>query len=230
MSLDENDINTKTTYIMKVLNKIDSKIEEIHKKIKDINHIYMQYEFNKTLKLSQTSSYLKFQVDYLFNEINYFKNIKKYFIKKFVDELYSISDCIILILISLDNLDIGYIDEKENIMKKIIKVTVQKNINSSKITELVNSLMNNLKLSCDFIELFNTFIVTSHNQNKKKNIHSNNFKINLMNKKNHFDLESNKYREQLNILISYFYSFSESIDLQLDKQKLLHFFISNKNI
>ena len=98
---------------MKVLNKIDLKIEEIEKKITEINHIYIQYEFNKNLKLEQPLSYLKFQVDFLYNEKKYFYNIKKYFTKKFVDELYGISDFIILILISLEDLDIGYTEEKK---------------------------------------------------------------------------------------------------------------------
>ena len=119
-------ISNKTSYIMKVLNKIDLKIEEIEKKITEINHIYIQYEFNKNLKLEQPNSYLKFQVDFLYNEKKYFFNIKKYFTKKFVDELYGISDFIILILISLEDLDIGYIEEK-NIMNKIIKVVNQGN-------------------------------------------------------------------------------------------------------
>ena len=115
-------------------------------------------------------------------------------------------------------------------MNKIIKVSYQKNINSGKITELVNIILNNLKQANDFIKLFERFIVVSHNQNRKKNIHSKNLKINLMNKKNHLELEKEKYTEQLDILINYFYDFSKSIDLQLDKQKLLHFFVDNKNI
>lgn len=230
MNLETDLVVNKTSYIMNVLNNIDLKIEEIEKKITQINHTYIQYEFNKNLKLSQPNSYLKFQVDFLFNEKKYFFNIKKYFIRKFVDELYGISDYVILILISLENLDIGYIDEKNNIMNKIIKVSYQKNINSSKITELVNTILNNLKLSKDFISLFNKFIVTSCNQNKKKNIHSKNLKINLNNKKQHLLLETEKYSDQLNILINYFHDFSKSIDEQLNKQKLLHFFINNKNI
>ena len=230
MELDNDIVSTKTNFIMKLLSKIDSKVEEIEKKITEINHIYIQYEFNKNLKLEKPNSYLKFQVDYLFNEKKYFDNIKKYFIKKFVEDLYDISDNIIIILISLDNLDIGFIDDKLNIMNKIIKVSYQKNINSGKITELVNIILNNLKLADDFIKLFEKFIITSHHKNRKKNIHSKNFKINLMNKKNHLDLETNKYKDQLESLINYFYDFSKSIDLQLDKQKLLHFFVDNKNI
>lgn len=230
MNLDADMISNKTNFIMKVLKKIDSKVEEIDRKITEINHIYIQYEFNKNLKLEQANSYLKFQVDFLFNEKKYFTNIKKYFLKKFVEELYGISDYIILILISIEDLDIGYIEEKDNIMNKIIKVSQQKNINSGKITELVNIILNNLKLSNDSIKLFEKFIITSHNQNRKKNIHSKNFKINLMNKKNHLELENKKYTQQLDILINYFFDFAKSIDLQLDKQKLLHFFVNNKNI
>ena len=230
MNLDSDMVSNKTNFIMKVLKKIDSKVEEIERKITEINHIYIQYEFNKNLKLEQANSYLKFQVDFLFNEKKYFSNIKKYFLKKFVEELYGISDYIILILISIEDLDIGYIEEKDNIMNKIIKVSQQKNINSGKITELVNIILNNLKLSNDSIKLFEKFILTSHNQNRKKNIHSKNFKINLMNKKNHLDLENKKYTQQLDILINYFFDFAKSIDLQLDKQKLLHFFVNNKNI
>ena len=168
MNLDADMISNKTNFIMKVLKKIDSKVEEIERKITEINHIYIQYEFNKNLKLEQANSYLKFQVDFLFNEKKYFTNIKKYFLKKFVDELYGISDYIILILISIEDLDIGYLEEKDNIMNKIIKVSQQKNINSGKITELVNIIMNNLKLSNDSIKLFEKFIITSHNQNRKK--------------------------------------------------------------
>ncbi len=230
MSINVDDIITKTNFIMNVVNKLELKIEEIEKKITEINHIYIQYEFNKNLKLSQPNSYLKLQVDFLFNEKKYFRNIKKYFVKKFVEELYGISDYIILILISLDDLDIGYVDQKNNIMNKIIKVINQTDMNSSKISELVNSILNNLKLSYESIKLFKKFILVSCYKNKKKNIHSKNLKINLMNKKNHLDLETKKYTEQMTILIDYFYDFSKSIGNQLENQNLLHFFVNNKNI
>ena len=228
---DVDEINAKVNFIMGVLNKMDFKIEEIQKKINDITQIYTQYIFNKNLKLHQTNSYLKFQIDFLFNEKNYFSNIKNYFIKKFVEDLYGISEYIILILISLDNLDIGLITEKNNIMNKIIKVTHKRDINSGNITELVNILINNLKLSYDFIKLFEKFIINSCNKNFKKNIHSKNLKINLMNKKNHFELETKKNNDQLNTLVNYFHDFAKGIDVQLDKQQLLHFFVNNnKNI
>ena len=70
MNLDDDLVSTKTNFIMKLLSKIDTKNEEIEKKITQINHIYIQYEFNKNLILEKPNSYLKFQVDYLYNEKN----------------------------------------------------------------------------------------------------------------------------------------------------------------
>lgn len=61
---DVDEINAKVNFIMGVLNKMDFKIEEIQKKINDITQIYTQYIFNKNLKLHQTNSYLKFQIDF----------------------------------------------------------------------------------------------------------------------------------------------------------------------
>ena len=103
MYLDPNDLNLKTIGIIDVINKVGIEIEKIDKKILDINKIYIQYEFNKNLKLNQPNSYLKFQVEFFIFFITYFYNIKKIFIKKIVKELFSISEYIILIIISLDD-------------------------------------------------------------------------------------------------------------------------------
>ena len=52
-----------------------------------------------------------------------------------------------------------------------------------------------------------------------------------MNKKSHLELETKKNSDQLNTLVNYFHDFAKGIDLQLDKQQLLHFFVNNnKNI
>ena len=40
MNLDDDKITTETNFIMKLLSKLDSKIEGIDKKITQINHIY----------------------------------------------------------------------------------------------------------------------------------------------------------------------------------------------
>ena len=113
MLIDENDINNKTSKIFLTSQMMDTKIGQIKRKIKEINEIYMNYEFNKNLKLKLTTSYLRFQVEILNNEQLYYRKVKNIYIKKFVNELYNISQFIILILISLDNLDIDREIEKK---------------------------------------------------------------------------------------------------------------------
>ena len=98
--ISEDEINNKTNKIYDTINIIDKKLEEINKKISEINDIYIQYEFNRNLKLGLTTSYLKFQTEVLFNERKYYCKIKNIIMKKFIKELYNISEKVILILIS----------------------------------------------------------------------------------------------------------------------------------
>ena len=223
MNIDESDINNKAGKIFLTSEMMDMKVDQITKKIEDINDIYINYEFNKNLKLKLTTSYLKFQVDILLHEKKYYKKIKNIFIKKFVDELYHISEFIILILISLDNLDINKDSEKKAIMDKILRLKKMKKIDNGKISELINITLNNLRLTHNFIQLFDDFIIESENENIRKNFHTKNFRVNLMNKKRHIEAEYLKYCEQLVELVDYFFNFSERIDKQLDKQELLQF-------
>ena len=222
-NIKENEINNKTNKIYETINIIDKKLDEINKKINEINDIYIQYEFNRNLKLGLTTSYLKFQIEVLFNERKYYLKIKNIIIKKFIKELYNISEFVILILISLEDLDIGLENDKRNIMKKILKMKRMKNLNVAKINELISIILNNLRLNRDFLNLFENFILEKEQTNNRKNIHSKNLVVNLMSKKNHLQLEYEKNVNQLSELVDYFYDFSICIDKQLKKQELLHF-------
>ena len=229
MSISNEDLQNKINKILSVLKKIDNEIENIDLQIFRINGTYIQYEFNKNLKLKQPNSYLKFQVELLLNEKNYLNNLKKIFIRKFFKELFSISNYIVIILISLEDLDIGYEKEKNDIMNKIMKINYQKKIDYNQIIDIINVITNNLKQTDILIGLFNRFINNSYHKNERKNIHTKNFKLNLMNKKNHIKLEYDKYCEQLNLLVDYFFTFASNIDTFINKNELLNFFISNKN-
>ena len=222
------DINNKTNKIYATLETLEEKIEKINNKIILINEIYMKYEFNRNLRLNLTTSYLIFQVEILKNERKYYDKIKTIFIKKFIKELYSISEFIILILISLDDLDIGYVEEKKNIMKKILKVKRQKYLNNGKIAELVNIILNNFRLTKIFLELFEKYILDNENENIRKNIHIKNFKVNLMNKKNHIEIEYNKNLDQLKELVNYFSDFADCINKQIKKQELFNYFMEHR--
>ena len=166
--INADDINMKTNKIYNIVEMLNRKVEKINIKIKEINDIYMKYEFNKNLDYNQSNTYLRFQAELLQNEKKYYTSIKKTFFKKFIHDLYEISDFIILILISMDDLDIGLENEKLNIKRKILKSKKQNVLDIGKILELINITMNNLGLTKDFIDLFENFINETDEENKKK--------------------------------------------------------------
>ena len=189
----------------------------------------MNYEYNKNLNLNQTNTYLKFQVNLLNNEKMYYSNIKKFFIRKFTNDLYNILDHVIIILVSMNDLDIGFKDEKKKLFKQILRFSKIRDMNKAKVIELINVTINNVKIIKNFTNLFEKYIENNVKTNKANNIHSKLLKINLINKKKHYDLEYNTYLEQLIELINYFDDYSKSINKQQENQDILKFFINNKN-
>ena len=228
MELDEDNINTKIKNINQTIGNLSDVLNNISKKIESINSIYMNYEYNKNLNLNHTNTYLKFQVDMLNNDKTYYTNLKNLFIKKFTTDMYNLLDSITIILVSMDDLDIGLDEEKKKIFGQILKFNKQKELNKAKVVELINVTVTNVKLIKKFIDLFEVYIVESEKDNIRNNIHSNNFKINLMHKKKHFELEYNTYSEKISELINYFNTFSEAINEQIENQKVLCFFINDK--
>lgn len=224
------DKNTeKIIYIINILHQLDVKVESIEKKIDEINQLFIKYEFNKNLKLSQSNSYLKFQINILVNEKKYYIKIKALIVRKIFKELYEIYNSSILLLISLDNLDYGFLTEKNNNMQKIIKIKKDKNLNYNKLSEIIKTLNTNLYLVKNMLDLFEKFIIDSSKKNKKKNLHTKNLKINLMNNKNHINLEYIKYNEQLELLLDYFYNFCIKIDEQFKNPGILSLYMNLEN-
>uniref|UniRef100_A0A6C0IW75 Uncharacterized protein n=1 Tax=viral metagenome TaxID=1070528 RepID=A0A6C0IW75_9ZZZZ len=224
------DKNTeKIIYIINTLNLLDVKVESMEKKIDEINQLFMKYEFNKNLKLSQSNSYLKFQINILVNEKKYYIKVKSLIVRKIFKELYEIYNYSILLLISLDNLDYGFLTEKNNIMQKIIKIKKDKNLDYNKLSEITKIINTNLYLVKNLLDLFEKFIIESSKKNMKKKLHTKNLKINLMNNKNHINLEYIKYNEQLELLLDYFYNFSIKIEKQFKNQGILSVYMNFEN-
>ena len=224
------EISTKINKILSSIKKIEFFIEKIKNKIAEINTIYIEFEFNKNLAFTKTNSYLKFQVELLNNEKAYYTKVKKTIVSKLSAELYEISEYIILILISMENLDINRSDEIKQIMSKIIKIKKKEKYNSSQLVEMVTSTNHNIQLVNDFINLFDAYINSLELISKRKNFHCNTLKLSLQNKKNHINVEYNKYCEQLKETLNYFVGCSDAISFQIDNNKLLSFFISQENI
>ena len=224
------EISTKINKILASIKKIEFFIEKIKNKIAEINTIYIEFEFNKNLAFTKTNSYLKFQVELLNNEKAYYTKVKKTIVSKLSAELYEISEYIILILISMENLDINRSDEIKQIMSKIIKIKKKEKYNSSQLVEMVTSTNHNIQLVNDFINLFDAYINGLELISKRKNFHCNTLKLSLQNKKNHINVEYNKYCDQLKETLNYFVGCSDAISFQIDNNKLLSFFISQENI
>ena len=226
-TLDSNDITTKLDKIFKTIENLDKKIDLIQKKNIEINKVYMRFDFNKTLSLNKTNSFLKFQIDLLNTEKKYYKSIKKRVLYKLTREVNEISEYSLLILISLRDLNIEDKKATEEIIKKTEKINkLGSNTDVNKIITLINSTVKNLKLINDFLILLQNYLNKIISETKEKNIHSNNFKISLQNKKNHILVEYNNYCEQLKELIDYFLICSTTISTQLENQELFKFFVN----
>jgi len=228
-TLDSDDISMKINKIINAINILDVNIEKIQLKIKDITDIYMRFEFNKNLALTKTNSYLKFQVELLQNEKKYYSNIKTIILEKLAIEIYDIAEYSLIILISLEDIDIGYVEEKKNIIKRITKIKKKSKTSCDNIVELINSTIKNLNLIYDFLKLIQKYINEIITDTNKNNIHCNNFEISILNKKNRILLEYNKYCEQLKESVNYFLDCSNSIINQLKNQEIFNFFIEGNN-
>jgi len=227
--LDIDDLNSKINKIVDTMDKLDVNIEKINSKIIDINKLYMRYDLNNTLPLKKTTTYLKFQIDLLNTEKRYYKNIKKIILQKLSTEIYEVAEFSLLMLGSLDDINIEKKVEKNNILNKIVKIKKKEKIDYNNIVILINSTIKNLNLINDFLQLIETYINEEVTNSNNKNYHTTNFKVSLLNKKNHISLEYEKYCSQLNELINYFVNCSNSITSQLEKQELFNFSVIKKD-
>jgi len=227
--LDIDALNSKLNKIINTMDRLDLNIELIHKKIIDINKIYMRFELNITLPLKKTNTYLKFQIDLLNTEKRYYKNIKKIILEKISSEIYEIAKFSVLILASLNDINIEKKIEKNNILNKIVKINKINKTDYNNILVLINSTIKNLNLIDKFLKLIDNYIDEELDNSSKKNYHTTNLKVSLQNKKNHIDLEYKKYCEQLNELIDYFMNCSNSVLSQLEKQDIFKFFVNKNN-
>ena len=223
------EITSNTNIIINNLNKLSINVNNIKKKVVTINSVYKKLETNRILVNSESNSFLLFQKTILKNEYGYYKNLYDIILDKYSKEILELSEYIIMILISLNKLEIDNIENKSVIMNKIINVKKYKKLTYGCINEIINTTINNLKLVDEFVTLFNKFVEQTINKNSKLNVHNNNFELILLNKKDTILLEYTKYCNRFVSLIDYFKTCSNSIIDQIDSSKLLSFFLSNTN-
>ena len=144
---------------------------------------------------------------------------------KFVSDVLSISETVLMLLGSLDNITIEPLEDKKNLMQRVNKIKKYKNIDNSKILELVNSTVVNLGLVNEFVLLFESYIKETMAKNKRENLHCNNFRITLENKRDQIKLEFNKFNYKLSELIEYFLILTNHLHVEFDNKKFLDFLV-----
>ena len=212
--------------IVKNLFYLEKNINKINNKILQINSIYKKIEGNKILVCEQEHSYLYFQLKMLKNEINYYKNVYNFIINKYYYELYEVSSCIIIILVSLNKLEIDNTENKKNIYNKLINIKKEQIINYGKITELVNITINNIKLINEFIIIFNNYVDNIIKSNTKDNIHNSSFELTIENKKSYITIQYSNICSKFNKIIKYFMKCSDSVYKQIESSNHLKFFLN----
>ena len=207
---------------------LDDNIERMQNKITDIKKVLLHFKDNKSLTLDNTTSYLNFQIELLTIEKEHNEKLKNTSLKKMYKEILNIYDYIIMIISSLENLEIDHEQEKINIMKKISIFKKTDKINQNTILQLTNAITNNLALIEKFISLFELYIHDISIENNKNNIHCNSLDTILLNKKNHIDLEYKSYQDQFLQLIDYYHKCSANIRSQVKDCEFINFLV-NKN-
>lgn len=227
--IDYNEISKKTDIIIENLNLLDNNINKIKKKIAGISKIYISLESNKILTIDQ-NDFLIFQTQILKNEYIYYNNLYKLILDKYAVEIYELSEYVIIILISLNKLELTDKAAKKHIFNKIIRTKKTSSINYGKLNQIINSIINNLKLVDEFIKLFDKYITTINSTNKNNNLHNGNYELAILSKKHTILLEYNKYYDRFTKTIAYFKKCSESVIQQIDTSDLLKFFLTYKSI
>jgi hypothetical protein len=225
--MDYKSLEDKTTKIMGNLEKLKGNISLLKKKIIMINNVNSKLEKNKVLKQEHNSN-LSFQSNILKNEFSYYTNIYNFIIDKYSRELCELSEYILVILFSLNKLEIENDEKKKNIFNKIIYTRKITQKNFGKLKEIFTNIINNLKVVDEFIKLFKDYINKLKIQNNTKNLHSNNFEINIKYKKEIITIEYNKYCDKFVEIINYFMECSDNVVDQIESSKLLKFFLNIK--
>lgn len=228
-SFSKNTINNNVNIICSCFDNLDNNIEKINVKINEVSDVFFKLSYNMSDQATESNSYLKFQIELLKNEKKYYQLVKSSVKQKFVKDLYLIAESIIMLLSSLENIHIDNIQEKKTLLKRInFLKKYNSNLETSEVLELINSIIYNLELVDKFIKIFEKYIKDTIIKNKRENLHCNNFRINLENKKQFIRLEHNKYKTKLIELIEYFLTCSQELNEQLKHQQLLNFLIKKK--
>lgn len=213
-------------HIFKVIDKLKSTIERVQTKIVEINKKI--HKFNQNSLLDTDNLYLSFQISLLNNEKIYYSEIMKLVEDKMFFDMVHIYEKILMLITSLETLDIDHDEEKNNIIIGVRKFQHTDTISCGELMNIVSCSNSNLELVKRFIDLFDDYIKKLEIEHKQENIHCANLTVTLSIRKRHIEVEYLKYKQQLEDLLTYFVDCTKYISDQLDKQQLINF-LTHKN-
>ena len=149
--MDYHSLDEKTTKIIENIDSLNNKISVIKKKISTISNVNQKLEKNKILK-QDVNSNLAFQSLMLKNEFTYYLNIFNFTKTKYSKELMELSEYVLIILISLNKLEIGNEEKKKDIFNQIIYTKKTTKNTSGELKDIFINIINNLKLVDNFIK------------------------------------------------------------------------------
>lgn len=209
--------------IFRVVDQLKSTAERIQTKVVDVSK--KVHKFKQNALLDADCLYLSFQMALLNNEKTYYTGLAKLIEDKIYSDLVRIYEKILMLITSLETLDIEHDEEKNNIIQGVRKTQRVEIISCPDVINLASCSVSNLELVKRFIELFKLYIQKLETENRRENIHCANLTLTLSMRKRHIEVEYQKYREQLQDLFAYFGDCTAAISKQLGHQEGLLFLI-----
>tara|TARA_A100001388_G_C28739970_1_gene486287 strand:- start:317 stop:1030 length:714 start_codon:yes stop_codon:yes gene_type:complete len=222
--------NMENDKILANMNEIDENMqtldnfeEDINIKESDITSLITKLKKKNFLDLEDSLTNLSFQQSILRNEKQYATGLRKIFLEKIYNDMYSLAENILMFVGSIDTIE--FEDNKDKKVQKIanIKNITYENLNIKNLSNLVNSVNNNLCIIKNNIDNFEKYIDETNKTITDNNFHCKMFKTNLMNQRQHIIIEYNKFVNQLNKIVEYYLDFSKHISDQLSSQKIIDF-------
>lgn len=207
--------------IFKAVDRMKATVEKVQTKIVDINKKI--HKFNQNALLDTDRLYLSFQIALLTNEKSYYTEMIALVEGKLFADMKLIYEKILMLITSLETLDIEHDEEKNNIILGVRKVQRSDTMACAELINLLACSLSNLDLVRRFTDLFGDYIKKLETEHKQENIHCANLTVTLTNRKGHIEIEHRKYTQQVEDLMAYFVACTQNISNQLDHQELLHF-------
>lgn len=208
---------------------MDIQIKEITMKLNEIQNFTTVFQKKSNLYNNENNIELKMQVSLLLNEKEHITNMKKIFITNLFNELYELSNNIILLISSFLNLEFNENINSSEILKKLVRIKQLTTIRMSDIYESISAITKNLNLVYDTLHEFNEYIENMGHSIKTNNYHCLNVYTSLKHKHNFIMLEYDKYYNTLNNIIPFYISLSEKINGQLISKYVLFHCLNNVN-